>query len=422
MTEYHEKRTSVGGSTSEEISPGRGKVRLRLSQKDGSEGVILNLSDVYYLPHSSCNLVSLGRLNSHDIYHDNENETLYHVKTRKILAHAERWNNSYLLRPLNLLDLAILLQKLDNEDTYQYPNAFVHQISKSKLALTSWHKRLGHPNFPAIKKYLQRLNVNFVNDSEGHVCDSCQRSKATKIYNRHNPQRRAKAPFEFVHTDLVGPIKPIGFGGERYFFTFTDDFTRYTETYTGAKKSDWFRCLKAFHNLCKTKSNLERPIHRLRSDYGSELQSKKVEEWLEAEGIIFESSAPYSQEQNGVSERVGRTIMDMARATILEGNIQDDLWPEIILAMTYVKNIRPTKALEGNNTPHYAQHQENLDISNLRVLGSTVYVFLHEEERELKAEKWKLRALQGKLVGFDGHTIYRVYIKEQGKVIRIKDL
>lgn len=180
--------------------------------------------------------------------------------------------------------------------------------------------------------------------------------------------------------------------------------------------------MKAFHNLCKTKSNLERPIHRLRSDYGSELQSKKIEEWLETEGIIFEPSAPYSQEQNGVSKQVGQTIMDMAQTTILEGNILDDLWSEIILAMTYVKKIRPTKALEGNNTPHYAQYQENPNISHLRLLGSTVYVFLHKEERELKAEKWKPRALQGKLVGFDGHTIYRVHIEEQEKVIRIKDL
>ena len=51
---------------------------------------------------------------------------------------------------------------------------------------------------------------------------------------------------------------------------------------------------------------------------------------------MFEPSAPYFHKQNGVSERMGRTIMDMTRATILEGNIDDDLWPELILAMTYI--------------------------------------------------------------------------------------
>ena len=41
----------------------------------------------------------------------------------------------------------------------------------------------------------------------------------------------------------------------------------------------------------------------------------------------------------------------MIRATILEGNIDDDLWPELLLAMTYIKNSHPTKTLD-NLSPH----------------------------------------------------------------------
>lgn len=114
--------------------------------------------------------------------------------------------------------------------------------------------------------------------------------------------------------------------------------------------------------------------------------------------------------------------MDMARLTILEANLSVNLWPEVILAMTYIKNLRPTKALESNNTPYNAQYKKDPDISHLRILSSTVSVFLHKEDRELKLEKWKPRALRGKLVGFDGHTIYHVYLEEQLKVIRLKNL
>ena len=69
----------------------------------------------------------------------------------------------------------------------------------------------------------------------------------------------------------------MGFSGERYFFTFTDDCTRYTKTYTGTKKSDWLNCLKTFHSLAKTRTKSERPSEKICSDYGSELQSKKVQ-------------------------------------------------------------------------------------------------------------------------------------------------
>lgn len=103
-----------------------------------------------------------------------------------------------------------------------------------------WHQRLGHLNFSSLKQHLRKLEIDYLDDSERHVCDSCQRAKATKIYNRHEPQKRAATAYQFIHTDLVGPINLVGFGGERYFFTFTDDLTRYTKVYTGAQKSDWF--------------------------------------------------------------------------------------------------------------------------------------------------------------------------------------
>ena len=40
----------------------------------------------------------------------------------------------------------------------------------------------------------------------------------------------------------------------------------------------------------------------------------------------------------------------------------------------------------------------------------------------MKSEKWATQALKRILVGYDGHTIYRVHIREQNNVIRVKNL
>ena len=77
MTEYQELSIKVGGSTSDGVSLGRREVRLRLGLEDDSEGLILNLQNVYYLPNSPCNLVSLGLLNNSGIFHNNKHENLY---------------------------------------------------------------------------------------------------------------------------------------------------------------------------------------------------------------------------------------------------------------------------------------------------------------------------------------------------------
>ena len=109
-------------------------------------------------------------------------------------------------------------QKVD-DNTYQEAEPRVQQTHSNKLPLTVWQKRFGHINFPALRKHLTRHNIHY-NDDE-RVCDSCERAKATKHYICM-PQERAKRPYEFIRKELVGPITPVGFGAERYFFTFTD--------------------------------------------------------------------------------------------------------------------------------------------------------------------------------------------------------
>ncbi len=175
ITEYHTHPTRIGGSTSDGISPSRGKIRLRLALKDGSEGLILNLYNVFFLSNSPCNLLSLGFLNNSGIYYDNENETLYEIHTRQVLAQAQRWRNNYLLKPLNLSNGAVNLLRVDNS-TYQEPPSILYTTSRltSILPLSVWHKCLGHTNFPSLKTFLHRLKNSFSDDSNGYIYDSCQ--------------------------------------------------------------------------------------------------------------------------------------------------------------------------------------------------------------------------------------------------------
>lgn len=73
----------------------------------------------------------------------------------------------------------------------------------------------------------------------------------------------------------------------------------------------------------------------------------------------------------------------MTRATILEKNFNNDFWPELVLAMTYIKNNWPTKAIQ-NLSSYKTLIQNHLDILYLRILGFTIYIFLHKEKKSLK--------------------------------------
>ncbi len=89
--------------------------------------------------------------------------------------------------------------------------------------------------------------------------------------------------------------------------------------------------------------------------------------------------------------------------------------------MTYISNLLLTSVLDGLSS--YETSTGLLpQLNYLWVLGSTVYVFIREEKRKAKSAKWELWAKRGLLVGYNGHSIYQVYLEKDEKVIQIKDL
>ena len=57
----------------------------------------------------------------------------------------------------------------------------------------------------------------------------------------------------------------------------------------------------------------------------------------------------------------------------------------------------------------------------IRTVGQTAYVHIPGPLR-IKGDKLALRAVVGKLVGFEGNHIYRVYIPERQTIIRSRDV
>lgn len=74
---------------------------------------------------------------------------------------------------------------------------------------------------------------------------------------------------------------------------------------------------------------------------------------MQEKGIEFKPSAPYLHEQNKLSERKSRTLMERVKITIFGRAILDNLWPEVLFAMTYISNLLSTSLLD-KLSPHEA--------------------------------------------------------------------
>ena len=126
--------------------------------------------------------------------------------------------------------------------------------------------------------------------------------------------KRAKHILELVHNDVFGPVKVPSLVKYVYYVSFIDDFSRNTWIYFLKKKSEVFDRFKEFKALVENQT--EKKIKVLRTDNGGEFCSKEFEEFCKKCGIAWQKTTPYTPEQNGVAERMNKTLMERARSML----------------------------------------------------------------------------------------------------------
>ncbi|WP_369124376.1 hypothetical protein, partial [Actinobacillus pleuropneumoniae] len=64
-----------------------------------------------------------------------------------------------------------------------------------------------------------------------------------------------------------------------------------------------------------------------------------------------QTTVPYNPQQNGVAERMNRTILNMVRSMLFFKNVKTMFWADAVLCAAYIKNRCPSNAIR-NKTPY----------------------------------------------------------------------
>ena len=81
----------------------------------------------------------------------------------------------------------------------------------------------------------------------------------------------------------------------------------------------------------------------------------------------------YTPQQNGVSERKNRTVVEMEKTMLHEKGMPYQFWAEAVHTAVYLLNRCPTKAL--NKMTHFeAYNGRKPGIAHLKIFGSVCYV------------------------------------------------
>jgi hypothetical protein len=123
-------------------------------------------------------------------------------------------------------------------------------------------------------------------------------------------------PLVLIFSDFWGPV-PNSVGGQKYYVSFIDDFSKFTWIYTLKFKSEVFQKFKEFQLLVERMFN--RKIIDMQPDWGGEYE--KLNSFFTRIGITHHVSCPHTHQQNGSAERKHKHIVKVGLSLLAHVSI-----------------------------------------------------------------------------------------------------
>ncbi|KAG8475264.1 hypothetical protein CXB51_032125 [Gossypium anomalum] len=329
------------------------------------DGVVRTLSDVRYVPELKRNLISLSTLDSKGYRYTAESGVLKISKGSLVVMKGQRKTAKlYVLQGSTVTgDAAVASSSLSDDDI-------------TKL----WHMRLRHMSENGMVELSKRGLLDGQGICKLNFCEYCVFGKQKRVrFTRgiHN----TKETLEYIHSDLWGPSRVPSRGGANYMLTFIDDFSRKVWAFFLKQKSDVFSAFK----LCKS------------------------------EGIVRHLTVRHTPQQNGVAERMNRTIMEKVRCMLSNANLPKSFWAEAASTACFLINRSPSVAIE-KKTPQEVWSGNPANYSDLKIFGCPAYAHVNNGKLEPRSIKC---VFLGYKAGVKG---YKLWCPENRKVVISRDV
>nr|GFC89771.1 hypothetical protein [Tanacetum cinerariifolium] len=141
--------------------------------------------------------------------------------------------------------------------------------------------------------------------------------------------------------DLCGPMHVESVNGKKYILVIVDDYSRFTLV----------------------------PVHRIRTDNGTEFVNQTLREYYEEVGISHETLVARSPQQNSVIERRNHTLIEAVHTMLIYAQALLFLWAKAVATACYTQN-RSIIRLRHGKTPYELLHNKLPDLSFLHVFGA----------------------------------------------------
>ncbi|GFY20223.1 retrovirus-related Pol polyprotein from transposon TNT 1-94 [Trichonephila clavipes] len=241
-------------------------------------------------------------------------------------------------------------------------------------------------------------------------CIPCKLAKSKRVSFKKTDAVRSKRPLELLHMELCGPMPTKSQGGNKYFLSIIDDYSRKVTVFPIRNKSDVFHTFIRFQK--RAERFLSKKVIAVRTDGGLEFCNKDMDNFLTELGINHEVTNSYSPEMNGVAERFNLTALDGIKTLLKSSEVPHKFWGEALLCFTYAWNRICHK--DSNKTPFEKYSGRKPSVLHLIPFGCLAYAGVPKQIRK----KFDMRAKMGIMMGYAQRTKgYRIWLIDENKLV-----
>lgn len=112
---------------------------------------------------------------------------------------------------------------------------------------------------------------------------------------------------------------------------------------------------------------------------GGDYSSNGFKNFTQQEGIQIQYTVPYSPEQNGVAERLNRTLFKILRCFFSDlPYLVKELWAELVRIASYIKNRLPFSSNSSFLSLFEILYHRKPSIDHLRISESKCFYHLYQ--------------------------------------------
>ena len=268
-----------------------------------------------------------------------------------------------------------------------------------------------HGYIPVESEWERDVLMKEIMELKYYLCPACLKGKQHRrvISNRHISD--AKEILTCIMGDICGPIWVTKAGGTKrllsrpkYALVLIDYYSRHVTVYMLDGKDKAAECIKEYVEYMERQTSQK--VKRFHSDGGGEFLNADLRKWFAGRGIHQSATQVDSPFQNGVVERMNRSLMEITRCLLAHAGLPPTFWIDAYTYATYLRN-RMIWSTAVDKSSHEIMWNEKPSIHHLPVFGCDAHVLIPDKDRS-KLDNKSMLCL---FVGVDqlrAHT-YKVY-------------